>query len=206
MDQNLLRITRVPIEFEYRSTPARLEIQQSRASLEITRERNGLSIRSNPIRVRINSEAARASAGLKNMTRLVRDHASAARSIAMSGIQRIVEEGNQMADIHVSGKVIANVAASNMTVMAETALTFMPSERPEISYAGGDIEIRFVPDKLHFSWNINKVNTQFVPPEFEIMITQWPELIIEYIGEPFYVPPRSDAPVLPPDSEVSVLV
>ena len=46
--------------------------------------------------------------------------------------------------------------------------------------------------KLNFDMKVANGNFEFVPGDIELSITQHPEVRIEYIGGPIYVPPSSD--------------
>ena len=55
----LIEIKTVPIEIQMKVTNAHLEYARGTAQMEISRDKNGLSIRSQPIRVNIDSFEAR---------------------------------------------------------------------------------------------------------------------------------------------------
>ena len=57
----MIRNTTVPIEIQMKVTNARLEYARGTAQMEISRDRGGLSIRSQPIRVNIDTFEARSS-------------------------------------------------------------------------------------------------------------------------------------------------
>lgn len=41
-------------------------------------------------------------------------------------------------------------------------------------------------------------STQFTPPDLQLVVTQWPEVVIKYVGGPIYVPPSADPNYKPP--------
>ena len=47
-------------------------------------------------------------------------------------------------------------------------------------------------DKMNFDWRILKGDFEFIPGDIEFNITQYPDVMIEYIGGPIYVPPSAD--------------
>ena len=55
----LIEIKTVPIEIQMKTTAARLEYARGTAQMEITRDKGGLSIRSQPIRIRLDTFEAR---------------------------------------------------------------------------------------------------------------------------------------------------
>mgnify|MGYP003311655983 CR=1 FL=1 len=56
----------------------------------------------------------------------------------------------------------------------------------------GDITIDYQLDKLNFDWKTQQGSFEFIPGDIEIMVSQRPEVRIEYIGDPLYVPPSAD--------------
>ncbi|MBI4855597.1 MAG: hypothetical protein HY818_02470 [Acetobacterium woodii] len=45
---------------------------------------------------------------------------------------------------------------------------------------------------------IDNQNNEFMPPDLEMVVTQWPDVIIKYVGGPIYVPPSADPNYTPP--------
>ena len=71
-------------------------------------------------------------------------------------------------------------------------IDFLPGAAPDISWDGGELNIRYEMDKLNFDWRLNQMNFTFVPGDIEFTMTQRPDVIIKYVGGPIYVPPSSD--------------
>ena len=74
----------------------------------------------------------------------------------------------------------------------EFTLGFTPSARPEISWSEPNISIQYEMDKLNFEFKLANGNFEFIPGSIEINIKQYPDVVIEYIGKPIYVPPSAD--------------
>ena len=47
-------------------------------------------------------------------------------------------------------------------------------------------------DKLNFDLKMEQGNFKFIPGDIQLSITQQPDVLIEYIGGPLYVPPSAD--------------
>ena len=60
----------------------------------------------------------------------------------------------------------------------------------------------FRSDKLNFDLKIANGNFEFIPGNIEMSITQHPDIMIEYIGGPIYVPPSADPNYEPIDVRV----
>ena len=46
--------------------------------------------------------------------------------------------------------------------------------------------------------DVNNFNTEFLPPDLELVVTQRADVIIKYVGGPIYVPPSADPNYTPP--------
>ena len=44
----------------------------------------------------------------------------------------------------------------------------------------------------------NNINTEFLPPDLQLVVTQRADVVIKYVGGPIYVPPSSDPNYKPP--------
>ena len=55
-----------------------------------------------------------------------------------------------------------------------------------------NMTIQYEMDKLNFDWKINKTGFEFIPGSIEFSITQQPDVLIEYVGDPLYVPPSAN--------------
>ena len=203
--QPLLKIQTVPINIEYKIQRASLQIQRAPAKVNISRNRGSLGIQTTPSRLHVDTYETRASAGRKSAVRSNQEYASAGRDAGHEATRRITEEGNQRLDSGGSKSTIADIVSSRMIHSAETVTAFIPSVRPEISIDPGTISFDVTMDQLTFDWNINhKPQLEFVPGNIEFSVTQYPDVIIEYIGSPVYVPPSADPNYEPPEMDTSV--
>ena len=74
----------------------------------------------------------------------------------------------------------------------EFQLGFTPSAPVDINYEAADLTINYEMDKLNFDLKVANGNFEFIPGNIEMSITQHPDVVIEYIGGPLYVPPSAD--------------
>lgn len=74
----------------------------------------------------------------------------------------------------------------------EFQLGFTPSAPVDISYEAADLTINYEMDKLNFDLKVANGNFEFIPGNIEMSITQHPDVLIEYVGGPIYVPPSAD--------------
>lgn len=197
--QPLLKIQTVPINIEYKVQRASLQHQSTPPRVNITRNRGSLNIQTRPAKVNIDSYETRASAGLKSAPRAIQESAAEGKNAAYEATRRFAEEGNQRLDSGGAKNTIADIVTSRMIKSAETITAFIPSVRPEITVDPGAISFDVTMDKLTFDWNINhKPQLEFVPGNIEFAVTQYPQVIIEYVGSPIYAPPSADPNYEPP--------
>lgn len=192
----LIEIETIPIEIRMEINQARLEYARGTAQLEISRGEGGLSIRSQPIRVNIDTFECRNS--------IVPTTANAIRQQAQAGIQGayqatavMAREGRLMMEAQIDEDVIPQLARQQtQTLPTKIGMNFLPTVGPEINWEGGELSVHYEMDKLNFNWRMEQMSFTFVPGDIEFTITQQPDVVITYKGKPVYVPPSSapDAP------------
>lgn len=187
----LLQIQSVPISMEVHVNNAKLEMESPRATLDITREKGGWTIASEPIRVKLDTFEARSSAGMKSTPTVIEEAAARGKRLGYEAIGRIAEDGNFLMDIHLKDHTIPNLAAQKMDKSLDTIIGFIPSQGPDISWEGPDLQMKYEMDKLTFDWRINRPQFTFIPGNIEMEIKEFPKVIFEYVGEPIYVPASS---------------
>lgn len=192
--QQLIQITNVPIMIEMKSTMASIQRKAQNVDLNISRsEGGGLKIKSDPIKVQIDTFEARSSIA-PTTKRSIEQAAQKGSNAAYEATARMAKEGQMFLDAKLSGgqaidQVIANSAQSPER---EFIYSRIPTVPPEISWSEPDISIQYDLEKLNFDWRILRGDFEFVPGSIEITVTQQPEVVIEYVGSPIYVPPSAD--------------
>lgn len=187
MDQ-LLSIKTVPISIEIKSTKARFEASSDGPKLSVSRTPGGFTMRSEPIRVQIDQSASRASAGMKSNAQQMEQFASDGMRISYDAIANIVDEGNALAN----GSTVPDIAMSRFEKTIDTMLAFLPSVAPDISWSGGTLNLNYQMSDVDMSWYTPGANISFIPGNIEISVTEFPRVVIEYIGEPIYFPPSAN--------------
>ena len=198
----LLSIKSVPITIDVKTTRAQLKQTGHQPRYDMNREKGKLDIQTNPARINIDSKEMRASMGLKTPSRVIRETADTARQDAREATVKYVEDGNYMQESTKTGgssTPVADLAMSKSIRNYERVMTFMPNEKPEMSMEGGTIAFNYIADKLNFDWDIStRPYLEYVPHSVEFNVTQYPEVIIEYVGDPIYVPPSANPNYTPP--------
>ena len=184
----LIRITTVPIQYELKVNNARLEYSRAKAELEISRNDGGLSIKSRPVKLHLDSSEARNSV-VPTTARSVAQTAQAGKEAAYSATAQLVQEGKLLLKADIGQDVIGQIMQQRTApATGEFQLGFTPSAPVDINYEAADLTM----DKLNFDLKVANGNFEFIPGNIEMSITQHPDVVIEYIGGPLYVPPSAD--------------
>ena len=199
--EQLIQIEQVPIEMKIKVTPSKLEAVRGTANLEIDRHEGGLRIKSQPIRLRLDTFEARDSIRPASDESSIRAYAQQGRQSAYEATASFAQQGELMLKAHLDQDVIAQMASKALQDdrSGDVGIEFLPGTAPKIDWDPGQMEISFEMDKLNFDWRISKNHFEFTPGDIEISVTQKPDLVIKYVGGPLYVPPSSDPDYEPVD-------
>lgn len=182
----LLRIESVSAQIQFESTRAKLKIQSPRAKLDIVRNVKGLSIKTQPARITISNRGLKESIlALKPTISLLKEHAAEGIRAAQEATAAYAEEGNAMINKTTS---VADIIARRFIPMTQTALAFIPQNGPEISFSQPNVDISYTPDDIQYNWKTAAPQVSYIPYDIRIRVTRYPEVKIEYIGEPLYFP------------------
>lgn len=187
--EQLLSIKTVPVKYELSVTHAQLQYTPQKAQVMESRIRGGLQIKNQPARLELSTLEARNSL---HPTPLLSVKQAAQRGIkaASDATAKYAMEGKQLLDVRPGSDPLSDIIAQNAAQpTGEFQLTFLPSTGAEIKYVEPDFEMQYQADKLQFDTRISTGNLEYIPGEVSMNITQWPDIVIEYMGKPMYVPP-----------------
>ncbi len=197
----LIEIQTIPIEIQMKTTNAHLEYARGTAQMEVSRDRRGLQIRSQPIRVNIDTFEARSSL-VPTPAQSIQQGAAQGQRAAYEATAVLAQEGRMMMEAKIDQDVIPQLAQQKTVDQpAQLGIQFLPEVGPDISWPGGEMSIRYEMDKLNFDWRMNQMQFTFVPGDIEFKVTQQPDVVIKYIGGPLYVPPSADPNYEPLDTK-----
>lgn len=196
----LLKIQTIPIKIEAQSKRASLQYDTQQPTVNVTRNKGRANIRTTPTRLNIDQTAARNNSGLRTNSRIISDAAQAGKSAAMEATRNFAEDGNRILDSHGKGNPIAEIAAEKAMRMPDSGVPpFGQRQGPDITVEHGSISFDYQMDTLTFDWNINtRPQLEYIPASIEFSVTQYPQLVIEYVGEPIYVPASANPNYVPP--------
>lgn len=188
----LLRITTTPIEYKLQLENAALRVtEHTPAKLDPKTPPGKLSIKSENIKVQIDTTRARDSLGLKTPTAAAMEQGDRGMRAAQEATAQYAAIGNQLAQIQ-HGADIPSVFAQLMNKQPVTAMVFLPSQGPDISWKPNSLEIKYEPAAVHSEWQAAKFTMEYVPSKYKMNIIQYPKVNIEYVGGPVYVPPSAN--------------
>lgn len=190
----LLKITTIPMEYQMTIQRARLERSQSSPPLvEMSRQRGGFTMRSRPARLLLDTYDARNSivpttrtAIYQNAQKGIQAAGEAAQTYAGEAAQMIWSKPGQ------GGEMLDQILAQRMQLpKGDFQLGFIPTTGVNITYQEGDLQTDYQMDRLAFNLKLNNGTVEYIPGSISIEITQYPDVLIEYMGKPVYVPPSA---------------
>lgn len=187
MDQ-LLSIKHVPIKIEVNVTRAQLKrVEGTEApSVKVSRGNEGVKVAAQPYTIDISSPAQRFDSYTQS-------------PVAESGLKLTYDAVAKMACTDGGAPAQGGdtkLAARNASRSIEAILSKLPkTKNSSISYNEGTLSINYAVDNggsadselLDFSSGF-----EFIPGSIEFVVSQMPDLEIEYLGEPIYFPRSAD--------------
>lgn len=185
----LLKITTTSMEYELKIQRARLEYSSSKSEVINNHIKGGFTMKNHPIKLHLDTYDARNSV-CPTTTESVRQAASKGKSAAMEATATYAKESAMLLSPNSNAlNQIFSQRAQQPT--GEFGLRFIPTTGPEIEWSDPDLSMQYQMDKLSFDIKVANGNFEFIPGSVEMSITQMPDVNIEYIGKPIYVPPSS---------------
>ncbi len=192
----LLKITRIPMEYELSIQHARLERSQSSPPVvEISRQRGGFTMRSRPARLQLDSYEARNTIRPTTRTAISQSAQKGIRA-ASEAAESYSSEAAQMrwSKPGEGGEMLSQIFGQRMQMpTGQFQLSFLPGAGIDITYQAGDLTTTYQMDRMAFNLKLNNSEVEYIPGSVDITITQYPDVLIEYMGSPLYVPPSAES-------------
>jgi hypothetical protein len=187
----LLKITTVPVKLKFNVEMAKLEVNQE--SSEFKQKTTNARIRMNreDIKLYIDSYPARKSMGLLKFKDFAKKAAQKGKEAAVQAMSQYAELGNKLAQAH-KGVTVAQAAYESPIKVPSADAAYQPATGAILSWSGPQLETDYEPAHLEMNWTLAKAQLNYVPGKFEVEIEQYPDVQIEYLGSPSYVPPSAD--------------
>ena len=189
--EQLLKITTIPLEYQLKIQNARLEYSNSTASLDMDRTPGEFSIKSRPAKLNLDTYEARNSV-VPTLKRSISQTAQKGLQAAQQATAQYAQEGQQLLKPGDGGELRGQICRQRTQMpTGEFQLGFIPSAPVNITYQEPDLTLNYEMDKLTFDLKVAQGDFQFIPGNIEMSITQHPDVHIEYVGDPLYVPPSA---------------
>ena len=162
---------------------SRLDVKHSfKPEYQTERRPSELSIKSEDIKVKLDTSAIQSELNLKNNTDLALTAANNGRQAVYEAIGAAVRKGNEMAKIaqHVT---IADIVRQENIHQPESYTVFIPSNKVNISWEPGSLSMKYDPGDLKLNWDIKENEIKYVPGHVKLGIEQYPRVDIEYHPE-----------------------
>ena len=190
--EQLLKITTIPVQYELKINNARLEYSRSNAQVEISRSDGEFTIKSRPVKLNLDTYEARNSV-TPTLRQSISNTAQKGQEMAYSASATFAREGQLMLKAKIGEDVLNEIFRQRSQLpTGDFQLGFIPTAPVDIQYQAPDLTIRYEMDKLNFDLKMEQGNFKFIPGDIQLSVTQHPDVLIEYIGGPLYVPPSAD--------------
>ncbi|PMC36629.1 hypothetical protein CJ195_14435 [Bacillus sp. UMB0899] len=175
-----LESTNAQISIESRS--ATTQVQQQKADMSIEQPKANLSFRTNPGKLTIDQTQARADVEIKSVFRSIEEYAQEGSQGWSTGIQRRVQEGEELMKIENGGNPIVSQAKRNgYKPMKEFGIGFVPTVGSvKINYQPSVLETTITANKPIISIEVNKPIIDYQAGNVEINIAKKNYLKIDF--------------------------
>ena len=188
----LISIETIPISIEYTTTrpQQRSNTSVQSAKMNVSKENDRVTITSNPIRIQLQDRFE------QNVPR----YYTATTEYAENGTLRMNVQFRD--DPNAEGEALRyRAAADGIDRMIDAVPKADTQPQPVSSMPFIGLKIDFDMARLSDARPAGQnAETDFIPPDLEVEIVEYPKVIIKYIGGPIYFPPSADPNYEPPPS------
>lgn len=186
MIQQLLDINITNAKSEYSTNNAKLEYDNQLAQCDVSTQKGEYDISYDKLEIKMDMTEIKNSIGLKDLFTLNRDKAYEWKQLARNGVQKTVQEGNNMANPH--GLSMGEYVKRTSIKKLNTNIAFLPQGDPKIWFEGGGVKINITPDKQNTNWDTHrKGEYEYTRGKFNYALSQYPNCDVTYIGGPRYI-------------------
>jgi hypothetical protein len=178
-----ISISQQPLVMNISTSPARLSQSGNGAkTLNLDIKEPLLEMQTNLPKVTIDQSQPFAEAGLKKIRAFMEDNTSYSKGIVSQGIDRIVNQGNEMINIHTGVDPIPDQALYNAYDMFEKSFNYaaVPTSRPVIDLVRGSVNYSFNQGKVTNSSQPQKVEMNYTPYQVNFSISQYNSVSFRY--------------------------
>lgn len=190
----LLKLTTKNMEYNIHTEPGTLTVKQPDPSA------NPVStpaiVNTNTVNARMDLDFTQTyeSLGMKNVDVVTKQSAAQAVQASNDATREYVKMGNSLSQIQSGitiGDYFKNKNLSQTSITGQ--LSIMEISSPEIRMENmAETTFDVSRASVEQNWEIERNKMEFIPGKYQMEITQFPEVKIEYVGGINYVPPSAD--------------
>lgn len=193
--QQLITIETVPISIEYvEKKPLKVSGAGS-AKLEVTRQNHAMSIKSDPIPLK--------------MDRFQPNDTAKIPSLTYTATAQYSKDGMLKLNLHMDGDLTGSFTFSQVGRSIDSMVDSVPKAT---HFESGDAFTHMPGMNINFDMSklsggmlpVSNFDTNFMPPDLELKVLERPKVIIKYVGGPIYIPRSADPDYTPPTDVFAV--
>ena len=180
--RQMLSINQVPIRLNYSFPLGKQTIRQPKAEMNVTKHKSEMSVKHDPIRVRIDQTECFESMGRYQPVRFSQKTAAEAKEVVMEVISQIGDDSKAMVDSR--GEAHADICKRKMMEYSMEMTTAYIPVPPRIEWEGGSpSKVDFTPFRMDVDWHVNlKPEIDYEPGKMNLSVGQWNRVEIAYMG------------------------
>lgn len=152
--------------------------------LKMSSTKPQLNLKTEKPQIQIDQSQCFAEAGLMSIMDLTYDNSAYAAQKVSEGIARIIDQGNQMAEIQSGYDPIPDQAISNAYEMFEHEFVYttIPKSRPKIDLIRGSVDAQYQEGEIRNETVPNKLEIDYTPGKVEFFMKQYQSINISFTG------------------------
>ena len=163
-----------PKSIRIETTRAQLLLNTIPAKMEINTEKKGFTMKNNPIKLEIDNRSFFDNMGLKSLEDMAQDNIILGKNAVIGIMQKYAQQKKLMSG---PNKIsIGKIQLMRLQRPIQHMMTFIPKEKPSMSWSGGYIDIKYEKDISHITWTPPKVESEYIPYRIKLFIDEWVEI------------------------------
>lgn len=187
--KRLISIQTVPVKVELRKKEAKIEYVNAKAEMQMTTQKGGWNMKTKAAKLHTETFLVPE----KTVEQSISEYSQKGMQVAESAAAEDSRRGRAMGEANAVG-LIQNYARQDnfKNIKMNIGIRFIPERAPEVTFEEGGLQAQYQADKLQFDWKMTEQELNFEHAQIDLVVTQKPDVIIDYIGDPVYVPPSSN--------------
>lgn len=164
-------------------TPSRLEMQKPGYTLSMSVSQAKISVEATLPKITIDQSQCFSEAGLKGNADLAAEMASLSKSAMLGSIGRIVDQGNEMANLPNASNAISDQAYYNAYEQfdKEFNIDTIPKSRPKIGVIEGRLDIKVTEGQVTNTTVSQNTSIQYVKGAVEVYLKQRGSIEVNFV-------------------------